>query len=139
MTDFLQHPGYRLLLSLNLPHEDFAIAGSGPLFARGWITDPEDVDVVARRSAWEVSRQLGTVSDAPFSQVARVLLFEGQIEVLDGWFPELWDVNELIDQADVIRGLRFVKMEVVAESKRLLQRPRDKLHLQVISEHGGDP
>ncbi|RSM72174.1 hypothetical protein DMB66_06120 [Actinoplanes sp. ATCC 53533] len=136
MTSFLEHPGFKLLLGLGLSPEGFAVAGSGPLFARGWITDPGDVDVIARGATWDQVRELGQVDDAPFSRVKRVLLFDGQIEVLDGWFPEIWDVDGLIDDSDVIEGVRFVRLAVIAQTKKLLRRPRDELHLKVLAAHG---
>jgi hypothetical protein len=133
MTPFAEHPFFGLLGSLHLPPEDFAIAGSGPLFARGWIAEIGDLDVIARGQAWRQISQLGKVEEAPLASVHRVLLFDGKIEVLDGWFPAIWDVNTLIDEADLISGLRFVKLEVVAETKKMLQRPQDIQHLDRIA------
>jgi hypothetical protein len=136
MTSFLDHPGFKLLLSLGLPRDDFAVAGSGPLFARGWIHDPSDVDVIARGAAWSQVCELGPVEPAPFSRVQRVLLFDSQIEVLDGWCPEVWSVDHLIDDADIIEDLRFVQLAVIVETKKLLHRRRDELHLDILREHG---
>jgi hypothetical protein len=133
MTPFAEHPFFGLLGSLHLPPEDFAIAGSGPLFARGWIAEIGDLDVIARGQAWRRICQRGKVEEAPLASVHRVLLFDGKIEVLDGWFPAIWDVNTLIDEADLISGLRFVKLEVVAETKKMLQRPQDIQHLDRIA------
>ena len=133
MKPFTEHPFFGLLGSLHLPPEDFAIAGSGPLFARGWITEIGDLDVIARGQAWRQISQLGKVEEAPLASVHRVLLFDGKIEVLDGWFPAIWDLDTLIDEADVIAGLRFVKLEVVAETKKMLQRPQDLQHLDKIA------
>ena len=133
MKPFTQHPFFGLLGSLHLPPEDFAIAGSGPLFARGWIAEIGDLDVIARGAAWRRICELGEVEEAPLASVHRVLLFDGKIEVLDGWFPAIWDINTLIDEADLIAGLRFVKLEVVAETKKMLQRPQDLQHLDKIA------
>ena len=133
MTSFTEHPFFGLLGSLHLPPEDFAIAGSGPLFARGWIAEIGDLDVIARGQAWLRICQRGEVGQAPLASVHRVLLFDGKIEVLDGWFPASWDVDTLIDEADLISGLRFVKLEVVAETKKMLQRPQDIQHLGRIA------
>ena len=67
MPDFLAHRFFRELRSLRLPADDFVICGSGPLFARGWIDDPGDLDIVARGAAWEIVAGLGTVEAAPYS------------------------------------------------------------------------
>jgi hypothetical protein len=130
------HPFFVALSRLQLPGTDFAIAGSGPLFARGWIPDIGDLDVIARGTAWKKACKLGEVINAPFSRTRMVPLFNGKIEVLDGWFPEIWSVDKLIDEADHICGLRFVQLDIVFASKEMLQRPRDKMHLNVLTAHG---
>ncbi|MEW2379934.1 hypothetical protein AB0883_28040 [Micromonospora sp. NPDC047812] len=136
MTALLKHPYMQKLLSLRLPRQHFAVAGSGPLFARGWISDPGDIDVVARGPAWRIARQHGEATPAPYSDVQRLKLFGGQLEVLDGWFPEVWSVNKLIDEADIIDGVRFVQLSVVIATKKRLSRPRDVEHLNIMEAHG---
>ncbi|MEV4483913.1 hypothetical protein [Micromonospora coxensis] len=136
MTPLFTHPYVAALLSLGLPREDYAIAGSGPLFARGWISDPGDIDVVARGRAWALACRHGEPSPAPYSSVHRLQLFDGRVEILDGWFPEFWSTDRLIDEADVIDGVRFVQLSVVAATKRMLQRPRDVEHLTIMAAHG---
>jgi hypothetical protein len=135
MNTIRSHPFFQELLSLQLDTANFAIAGSGPLFARGWIDDPRDIDVVARGSAWEAATQLGQVIAAPYSDVRHVTLFDGDIDILDGWFPERWPVDDIIDGADLICGLRFVRLDIVVATKRMLARPRDLTHLRIIAEH----
>ena len=135
MNSFLNHPFVRELMSLQLEVSNFAIAGSGPLFVRGWIDDPKDIDVVARGSAWETAVQIGQAVLAVHSNVRHISLFGGDVDILDGWLPERWSVNHLIDEADFICGLRFVRLDIVVASKRMLARPRDLLHLDIIAEH----
>lgn len=140
MHDFLAHPLVRQLFSLNLPTEHFAIAGSGPLFVRGWIDDPGDLDLVARGPAWEIAAELGgPPRSAPYGDVQRIPLFDGHLEVLDGWFPERWSTDHLIDDADKLAGLRFVTLDVVGAVKRALDRPRDRAHLKIMLAHGFQP
>ena len=139
MKSFLNHPYIRNLLSLELPLTDYAIAGSGPLFARGWIDDPTDIDVVARGAAWDAAVRIVAPEPAPYPPVQRVVLFGGTIEVLDGWFPDRWSVDDLIDGADIIEHIRFVKLDVVADTKKMLGRVRDLEHLVVLDAHGWSP
>jgi len=137
MTSFLNHPCVGQLLSLDLDSSNFAFIGSAPIFARGWIDSPNDIDVVARESAWDVALQLAEVSLVANSAVRKVSLFNGNVEILDGWFPEYWSVDEMIDGADVIYGLRFVSLDIIGAAKRLLSRPKDLAHLRIISDHTG--
>jgi hypothetical protein len=134
---FLSCPYVRDLLSLNLNVDDFAFIGSAPLFARSWIEDPGDVDIVARASAWASAAELGEVTRVPDSEVRKLSLFDGKVEILDGWLPEYWSADEMIDGADIIYDLRFVRLEIIAKAKRLLSRPKDIKHLRIISEHTG--
>jgi hypothetical protein len=136
----------RQMLSLEMPTDDYVVAGSGPLFARDWISDPGDIDVVARRQAWEIALQGGEATPAPFAGVRHVLLFQGAVEILDGWFH--WSVDSLIEDADIIGGIRFVPLDVVATTKKLLlaiaaidpedatRSVRDIEHLKILAEHG---
>ncbi|GAA0560465.1 hypothetical protein GCM10010172_49470 [Paractinoplanes ferrugineus] len=121
---------------MQLPVKDFVIAGSGPLFVRGWISDPHDLDIVARGSAWQMSKALGAVQKAPYSTTQHVQLFDGNLEVLDGWFPEIWPVDELINTADIIDGIRFMALNVVLETKLMMGRERDLEHVEVLHAHG---
>ena len=52
---------FKQLDSLNLPKADYAITGSGPLYAHGLIPALEnDLDIVARNSAWEKAVEYNT-------------------------------------------------------------------------------
>lgn len=126
-------PLFREFLALGLPVEDYAVAGSGPLFARGFIEGVGDLDVVARGPAWEKAVAMGTVDEAPEAGVHRVVLLDGQIEILDGWYPEVWDIDELIENADVIDGIPFVRLDVVAWTKGRSRRPKDREHLRRLA------
>jgi hypothetical protein len=137
MNSFLDHSYVRELMSLDLDVSNFAFIGSTPIFARGWIRSPSDIDVVARKSAWDTALQLGEASIVPDSNVRKVSLFNGNVEIFDGWFPECWSADEMIDGSDIIYGLRFVSLEIISAVKRRLSRPKDLTHLRIISEHTG--
>ena len=134
MRALLDHPLIVDLLALSLPAADFVVAGSGPMLAHGLIDDPSDLDVVARRGAWDIAVGLGEVEPAPFGPVRRVVLLDGRIEILDGWFPEIWSVADLIAGATVVAGIRFAAMDVVRKSKEILDRPRDHRHLELLGD-----
>jgi len=135
MHQFASHPFFQRLLSLNLPREDFAVAGSGPLFALGLIEELSDVDVIARRRAWSIALKRGCPAPAPCSTVQRIELFDKKVEILDGWFPEIWNVDDLIDSADLIDGVRFASLNVVRQTKEIMRRPKDLVHVRIIDEY----
>ncbi|MFA6603481.1 MAG: hypothetical protein WCT10_01410 [Patescibacteria group bacterium] len=118
------------LLELELPTADFAVFGSGPMMARGW-RDSRDLDIVARGAAWDKARQVGVESFTADGAVKYVI---GPIEVFDSWAPGQWDVNELIDGAELIDGVRFVSLENVIKWKRLMGRPKDLEDIKLIED-----
>ncbi|GIE93244.1 hypothetical protein [Paractinoplanes rishiriensis] len=136
MPNFLAHRLFRELRSLRLPVEDYVIAGSGPLFARAWIDDPTDLDIVARGAAWRIAAELGPIAPARYTSSQCVQLFDGDLDIFDDWFPGMGTVDELIKDADVIAGLRFLALDVVAATKKMMGRPRDVAHLAAMRAHG---
>lgn len=136
MPNFLEHRLFLELRSLCLPAADYVIAGSGPLFARDWIDDPTDLDIVARGTAWHIVAERGPVERARYTSSRCVQLFGGDLDVFDDWFPGMGTVDELIKDADVIAGIRFLGLEVVAATKRMMGRPRDLAHLDAMRAHG---
>jgi predicted nucleotidyltransferase len=48
-----------LLKSLKLPTEDFAVFGSGPMYAHGIKELGHDLDLIARGVAWEKAKEHG--------------------------------------------------------------------------------
>ena len=116
------------LRALELPTADYAIFGSGPLAVRGLIEEVHDLDVVARGTAWEQAKGLGEVRIAPEGDPV-VWLEEGSIEVFGGWLG--WDIDMLIDNAEIIDGLPFARLEDVLAFKLSLGRPKDTAHARL--------
>jgi hypothetical protein len=134
----------QLLEGLDLPRDDFAISGSGAVMARGFIDRIADIDIIARGEAWERACRLRKPEPAPRDRVERILLFDGRVEILNGWFPSELEaqgvdagLNKLIDEAELICGYRCVRLSVIIATMRLLNRPRDQEHLVAI-ERGND-
>lgn len=140
----VNHPLIEKLLSLNLPPEDYAVFGSGPMFAHGLKDLGHDLDLVARRKAWD---QASTYS-APvttksgdgqvielFSHETEAGKTEAEIEIFDSWAPGEWDINALIDAAEEIGGIRFVQLEAVLAWKKAKNREKDIEHIRLIEEY----
>lgn len=128
----MRHVLLQRLLGLGLPDGDWALFGSGPLLVRGWVDDVGDLDVVARGAAWDRARGLGRLVHLDEHDVD-VVLVDDRISVGTRWAIGNLDANELIDTAELIDGIRCVRLEYVVAYKRLAARPKDLAHLAVIA------
>jgi len=127
---------FDLLRSLDLPAGDYAIFGSGPLIVRGIIEAANDLDVLARGTAWDEAQQYGELVYLPDHDVEIVSCFDGVVTIGTEWAIGEFNVDELIDSAEIIDGLPFVRLEYVILYKQIAGRPKDMRHLELIKQAG---
>ena len=114
------------LKELKLPKDKFAVFGSGPLAIRG-LRENEDIDIILKKDIYNDLK-----SKYPSNEKGGLQI--GQIEVYDRWqFGE--DVNQLIDSADIIEGIRFVKLEHVLEWKKKRMKEKDIKDIKLIEKY----
>ena len=123
------------LRSLDLPAGDFAVFGSGPLIVRGIIEPGNDLDVISRGPAWTMAAAVGEVIHLPEFGVAIASLSDGAITIGTEWAIGDFDIDELIDTAEVIDSIPFVRLEHVAAYKRIAGRPKDRSHLEQLARY----
>lgn len=127
----------RELLAMHLDSDDFVIFGSAPLLAHGLRARVRDLDVVARGKVMRWAREagapgVGTYSGDPVWQL-------GRIQFSEGWITSRWDTDELIDNAEVIEGLRFARLGDVLRYKKELHRPKDLIDILAIEGYLAEP
>lgn len=127
-------PLYVRLLDLDLPQCDYAVFGSGPMFAHGLLESPNDIDIIARGMAWERLKEVAVTFGREVSS-EHLELFMGKIEAFSTWEPGEWDVDELIDSAEFIDGVPFVPLHLVLRWKQRIGRPKDALHCRIIEDY----
>jgi len=115
------------LLKLNLPAEDFAVFGSGPIAIRN-LRENEDIDIIVRPGLWNELI-------IAFPPANEKLIKINHIEIFKHWLPWFQDVNELIDTADLIDNIRFVKLENVLIWKKALKREKDLNDIFLLEEY----
>lgn len=133
MSSISNHPLIVALREIGLPPEDYAVFGSGPMMAHG-LKESNDLDVIARGSAWALALAMGEPRRSHYGS-PKADFAGGKIEVFNTWAPGEWDVDELIDGAEVIDGVRFVTLENVLKWKRLTGRPKDAEHIKLIENY----
>lgn len=131
------HPLIAALRRLRFDPEDFVIFGSAPLLAHGLRHRISDLDVVARGAVWTKACAMTRhgIKSGPYSQAPMVTFAEGSIEISRQWIDDSWDVDELIDDADVIGGLRFARLSEVLAYKRLLGRDKDLADIPMLERY----
>ncbi len=123
------------LRNLNLSAGDFAIFGSGPLIVRGIIQASNDLDVLCRRQAWKTVQELGEPEYLSNYDVNILTMCDGQLTFGEKWGIGEFDTDELIDCAEEIDGLPFVRLKYVASYKRISKRPKDLEHLEALDAY----
>jgi len=117
------------LLALNLSSEDFAIFGSGPMVIRG-MRENDDIDAIAREGAW---KKLADKYPENVKSDKEIVI--GKLSIFRNWLPWFSDVEELIDSADIIDGVRYVKLENVKKWKEAYGRTKDLEDVKQINKY----
>ena len=117
---------------LHLPFGDYAIFGSGPLIARGIVPASNDLDIICRGSAWQTVQEIGDPEYLSEFDVTVVTICDGRLTFGTEWGIGNFDVDALIDNAEVIDGFPFVRLEQVASYKEIIKRPKDLQHLEAL-------
>lgn len=121
------------LKALSLDARDFAVFGSGPLAVRGVIEATTDLDVLCRGGAWDKVRTIGLIEYLPDYDVEIVKLADCDITFGTKWGIGAFNVDDLIDTAEMIDELPFVRIEHVENYKSLRASAKDIAHLQAIA------
>jgi hypothetical protein len=115
------------VLALELPPYDYILFGSLPLLAHGLIQSANDIDILARGSAWEHAQTLAKAELAPMGEW-RVSL--GDVEIYNAWLG--MDVDAMINRAVFVSDLPYADLRDVLAFKQKLNRPKDAEHIRLI-------
>lgn len=124
-TNFLSE-----LKRLNLPVKQYAVFGSGPLAVRG-IRDTNDLDIIVKPILWKKLSAIYSPKNSNNNNNKEVIHI-GNIEVFKDWKPWFNDINSLINSADIIDNLPFVRLEYVLKWKKIRNMEKDKKDIQLI-------
>lgn len=119
------------LKKLNLPKDKFAVFGSGVLAIHG-IRENKDIDLIVKKDLWrDLTKKYPLYKEEDPGFVPRIRI--GNIEIFDNW-PPFKELDTLIDSADIINGIRFVKLEFVLKWKKNFNREKDQNDVKLIEE-----
>ncbi len=111
---------------LDLPIGQFAIHGSGPIGIRGG-REIGDLDLVVTDGLWEKLKEKYSYK----SGSDNILVLSENVEA----FNEVQvgpNAQSIIDDADIIDGIRFAKLEHIRLWKEGMRRPKDIHDIEII-------
>ncbi len=112
---------------LNLPLGKYAVFGSAVMAIRG-IREAPNIDVIVTNDLWHKLLDL-------FSPDAEGFIKIGHVKISNWWFvPTRKDISTMIKEAEIIRGIPFVRLEEVLAYKSKLNRWKDKRDVVLIRE-----
>ena len=116
------------LEKLDLPKDKFAVYGSGPLGIRG-IRKIKDLDIIVTP---DLCKKL--VKKYPTKDSGIKLRIDlGGIEILAK--PIVYKAERLINEADIIGGVRYVKLETLMELKKKMGEERHLEDARLIKQY----
>lgn len=123
----------RKVKSLNLPLGEYAVFGSGPLVIRG-IREAHDIDVVVTPELYQKLKKEGwkeKVWEGGGKHLAK-----GVFEVTTKWGCGEYNpaIDQLIDEAEIMDEIPFVRLEEVLKWKQAFGREKDKRDIQLIED-----
>jgi hypothetical protein len=113
------------VLALELPIHDYVLFGSLPLLAHELLESVNDIDILARASAWQHAQTFAKAELAPMGEW-RVSLGE----IYNAWLG--MDIDGIIDRAVFVNNLPYADLRDVLEFKQKLNRPKDTDHIRRI-------
>lgn len=137
-VDLLSHELIRQLVAiieeLELDLRDLVVFGSAPLLAHNLRNEVADIDVVVRGDAWERVARHGTPAKGSVNGAPVAAFCGGSIQFSAGWISEKWDIDKLIDEAEIIQGLPFAQLSAVLAYKLALDRPKDHDDVKALNK-----
>lgn len=119
--------------SLDLPLGEYAVSGSGVLSAHG-LRDFKDIDILISWKLFEELKKRGwkekkntwgsTVIEDGICEASPNILFAGTFRP---------NIQEIINNADIINNVAFVRLEDLLTFKKVLNRPKDVADIHLIT------
>jgi len=116
---------------LNLPDKKYAIYGSGPLAVRE-IRKAKDLDIVVSNDLYEKLKEKYLTDPKKWRRIKI-----GEIEIYPSWAwePKIKELEKIIKRAELIEGLRFVRLDDLIKWKKKMGRSKDLKDINLVKEY----
>jgi len=113
--------------SLGFLPGSYAVFGSGPMTIRG-LKEAKDIDIAVKDEFFEELK--GKHKEFKPGQINI-----GDVEIFAAWNSLIDNAEEVIDRADNIDGVKFIKLEDLIVWKKKLAREKDLSDIKVIEDY----
>lgn len=130
--DFIQQ-----VKELGLPEDGYVVVGSVLLDVLG-IRQAKDIDILVSKDLLEqLSKHKDKWRLINDDRGVHLVSKTGLVELWDSWhsYDGEATIYDLIDQAELIDGVRFSSLEFVEKYKQWMGRPKDKKDLELIADY----
>ena len=125
---------FQRVKKLKLPIGKYALFGSAPMGVRG-LKKCSDIDLIVSEEIWEKYREKsGWDYQITENGVEHIESRDSKIEFWHDWRPWYQDSSRFINDAEIIDGLPFVKLDRVLEWKRKFGREKDLEDVKIIEK-----
>ncbi len=121
------------LRELNLPPGKYAVFGSGQLGIRN-LKECHDLDVIVAEDLWNEYRYKSDWKLLKMHHGSEFLERNG-IELWKDWKPGQWNIEDLIQRAEIIDDLPFVTIDDVLKWKKLSGREKDLTDIKTLNNY----
>lgn len=120
------------LKKINLPKNEYAVFGSGPLAIRN-LLESNDIDIIVTTSLFKklTKENLKNIS---YTKNGDKKIVIDDIEIFNTWQDLDIDTDTLIIDSEIIEEYPFVKLEYVIEWKKNRQLEKDLKDLELIKQ-----
>lgn len=121
---------------LNLPQGKYAVVGSGAIAIKG-IRPAHDIDLVVTHDIYDGFKSAGW-EEVRFPNTLRPwVLFKEVFDISTSWSVEGYqpDPAQLIQNAEIIEGVAFVRLEDLLKWKKACRRDKDLADIELIEAY----
>jgi hypothetical protein len=126
---------FQKLKELKLPLKEYAVFGSGPMGIRD-LREINDIDIIITekifneyldKPEWKIRNVYKN------NECFRRLINNNNIEMWRDWYTN-WDVEKMIQEAEIIDNIPFVRLNYVVKWKNFLSREKDIEDVKLIEK-----
>lgn len=117
------------VLALNLPRDQYALFGSTCLAVHG-LRENKDVDILVKERIWKE-----LVKEYPLTKRGTIEI--GNVEIGYSFYNPFLNapIDDMIDTAEIIDGLKYVKLEYVLAWKKRRMSEKDIKDIRLIEDY----